>query len=115
MQILTLIWWRQFILGLMTLIPWTAILFFDFALYVCHMVLYEFPLIGGRARGARRPRAPSISQRLDGGQRTGFALDANGDEAEEDITGENDIKGERTDEKENIKIKERDGGDGVVQ
>lgn len=42
-------------------------------------------------------------------------MDANGDEAEEDITGENDIKGERTDEKENIKIKERDGGDGVVQ
>lgn len=98
----------------MTLIPWTAILFFDFALYVCHMVLYEFPLIGGRAQGARRPRAPSISQRLDGGQRTGFVLDANGDEGEGNITGENGIKGERTDEKENIKIKERDGGDGVV-
>lgn len=99
----------------MTLIPWTAILFFDFALYVCHMVLYEFPLIGGRARGARRPRAPSISQRLDGGQRTGFALGANGDEGEEDITGENDIKGERPDEKENMKIKERDDVDRVVQ
>ena len=110
---LTQIRCRQFILGLITLIPWTAILFFDFAVYVCYMVLYEFPLIGGRARGARRPRAPSIGQRLDGGQSAGLALDTNGDEGEEGITGENDIKGERADEKENIK--QRADGNGVVQ
>lgn len=42
-------------------------------------------------------------------------MGANGDEGEEDITGENDIKGERPDEKENMKIKERDDVDRVVQ
>lgn len=27
------------------------------------MILYEIPVVGGRARGAQRPRAPSLNER----------------------------------------------------
>jgi hypothetical protein len=37
------------------------------------MILWEFPWIGGRARGHQRPRAPSLQERPDG-QRRAFGL-----------------------------------------
>jgi hypothetical protein len=37
------------------------------------MILWEFPWIGGRARGHQRPRAPSLQERADG-QRRAFGL-----------------------------------------
>lgn len=61
-----------FILGLITLLPWTALLIFDFVLYIVRMALYEMPVVGGRVRGAQRPRAPSLNERLDGGARRVF-------------------------------------------
>lgn len=32
------------------------------------MILYEIPVVGGRARGAQRPRAPSLNERPDRGR-----------------------------------------------
>ncbi|RAK72753.1 uncharacterized protein BO72DRAFT_259753 [Aspergillus fijiensis CBS 313.89] len=58
---------RVFIfLGFVTILPWATLLVFDICLYIWRMVKYEFPLIGGRARGKQRPRAPSLNERPDG-------------------------------------------------
>lgn len=65
---------QKFILGLITILPWTALLLFDFVLYIVRMALYEMPVVGGRARGAQRPRAPSLNERPDGGARKVFVL-----------------------------------------
>lgn len=54
----------------MTIIPWAALLLLDLTLYLWRMLAWEFPVIGGRARGRRRPRAPSLSERPDGQRRT---------------------------------------------
>jgi hypothetical protein len=37
------------------------------------MILWEFPRIGGRARGRQRPRAPTLNERP-GGQKRAFGL-----------------------------------------
>lgn len=63
----------QFLLGLITIVPWAALILFDAALYLYRMILWELPWIGGRARGERRPRAPSLNERPDG-QRRAFGL-----------------------------------------
>ena len=63
----------QFLLGLITIIPWAALIFFDATFYLYNMILWEFPWIGGRARGHQRPRAPSLNERPDG-QRRAFGL-----------------------------------------
>ena len=39
-------------------------------LYVVRAVAYEIPYYGGRARGQRRPRAPSLVERPNGKRRT---------------------------------------------
>lgn len=46
------------------------VLFYDLILYIVRAVVYEIPLVGGRARGNRRPRAPSLSERPNGRART---------------------------------------------
>ncbi|OJJ51551.1 hypothetical protein ASPZODRAFT_127644 [Penicilliopsis zonata CBS 506.65] len=50
------------LLGLITMGPWAALVIFDVVLYVYRMVMYEIPVIGGRARGRQRPRAPSLAE-----------------------------------------------------
>ncbi|KAJ5103594.1 hypothetical protein N7532_004123 [Penicillium argentinense] len=62
-----------FLLGLITIVPWFAMLVFDAGLYLYRMILWEFPWVGGRARGHQRPRAPSLQERPDG-QRRAFGL-----------------------------------------
>ncbi|PYH45444.1 uncharacterized protein BP01DRAFT_356488 [Aspergillus saccharolyticus JOP 1030-1] len=52
--------------GFVTIFPWASLLIFDIFLYIWRMVKYEFPLVGGRARGKQRPRAPSLNERPDG-------------------------------------------------
>ncbi|KAJ5584436.1 uncharacterized protein N7459_004236 [Penicillium hispanicum] len=62
-----------FLLGLITIVPWAALILLDAGIYIYQMIFWEFPWIGGRARGHRRPRAPSLNERPDG-QRRAFGL-----------------------------------------
>lgn len=39
-------------------------------LYVFRAIAYEIPYFGGRARGGRRPQAPSLAERPNGRART---------------------------------------------
>ncbi|KAL3477584.1 hypothetical protein BJX99DRAFT_226193 [Aspergillus californicus] len=49
-------------LGLITILPWMSLLVFDMVLYIWRLVTYEVPVVGGRARGKQRPRAPSLNE-----------------------------------------------------
>lgn len=42
--------------------------------YILRVALYEIPYIGGRARNRPRPRAPSLTERPNGGHRRGVSL-----------------------------------------
>ncbi|KAF2280065.1 uncharacterized protein EI97DRAFT_454991 [Westerdykella ornata] len=46
--------------------PFILLLIYDFILYLFRSLTYEIPVIGGRARGERRPRAPSLRERPNG-------------------------------------------------
>jgi hypothetical protein len=46
--------------------PWAALLVYDLILYLVRSVTYEIPVVGGRARGKARPRAPSLTERPTG-------------------------------------------------
>ncbi|KAF4215833.1 hypothetical protein CNMCM8980_004162 [Aspergillus fumigatiaffinis] len=48
-------------LGIITIFPWAALIAFDVLLYIWRMGAYEFPVVGGRARGMQRPRAPTLN------------------------------------------------------
>ncbi|OGE48112.1 hypothetical protein PENARI_c032G02979 [Penicillium arizonense] len=62
-----------FVLGLITIGPWAFLILLDAAIWLYRMILWDFPWIGGRARGQQRPRAPSLNERPDG-QRRAFGL-----------------------------------------
>jgi hypothetical protein len=49
--------------------PWAALLVYDLILYGCRASAYEIPVVGGRARGKARPRAPSLTERPSGRRR----------------------------------------------
>jgi hypothetical protein len=53
--------------------PWAILVIYDLILYVFRAVTYEIPVIGGRARGKARPRAPSLTERPNGHRRN-FSL-----------------------------------------
>ncbi|KAL1991326.1 hypothetical protein VTN49DRAFT_5318 [Thermomyces lanuginosus] len=57
------------VLGLITMGPWAALVVFDFVYYILRVTTYELPIIGGRARGRRKPRAPSLTERPNGRRR----------------------------------------------
>ncbi|KAF2263760.1 hypothetical protein CC78DRAFT_581144 [Lojkania enalia] len=57
------------VLALIIIGPWAALLVYDLILYVFRSLTHEIPVIGGRARGRARPRAPSLTERLDGHRR----------------------------------------------
>lgn len=54
----------------MTIGPWALFLIYDMILYIIRAVAYEIPVYGGRARGRRRPLAPSLVERPNGRRRT---------------------------------------------
>ncbi|KAF2843188.1 hypothetical protein M501DRAFT_924835 [Patellaria atrata CBS 101060] len=58
-----------FICGLITIGPWAALLIYDVLLYCFRWIAYEIPILGGRARGRQRPRAPSLTERPSGHRR----------------------------------------------
>ncbi|KAJ5749103.1 uncharacterized protein N7511_010799 [Penicillium nucicola] len=72
-QLLTYPGFSQFVLGLITIGPWAFLILLDATIWLYRMILWEFPGIGGRARGQQRPRAPSLNERPDG-QRRAFKL-----------------------------------------
>lgn len=43
--------------------PWVLAILYDILYYVCRRVWHEIPVVGGRATGAVRPRAPSLRDR----------------------------------------------------
>ncbi|KZF22498.1 hypothetical protein L228DRAFT_282609 [Xylona heveae TC161] len=58
---------RLFILfALLTIGPWAILLVYDVLLYIWRSAAYEVPVVGGRAHGRRRPRAPSLTERPSG-------------------------------------------------
>ncbi|KAK8160719.1 hypothetical protein IWX90DRAFT_275812 [Phyllosticta citrichinensis] len=56
-------------LSAITIGPWAFLIVYDLILYLVRTILYELPAIGGRARGKRRPRAPSLTERPSGNKR----------------------------------------------
>ncbi|MCJ1357148.1 MAG: hypothetical protein MMC33_007144 [Icmadophila ericetorum] len=61
------------LLGILTIGPWALLILYDLVLYILRTAAYEFPIVGGRARGAQRPRAPSLMERP-GGQPRRFSV-----------------------------------------
>jgi hypothetical protein len=59
----------QLFFGLVMIGPWAALVVYDLVLYVFRAVTYEIPVVGGRARGKARPRAPSLTERPNGHRR----------------------------------------------
>ncbi|EME41696.1 hypothetical protein DOTSEDRAFT_112301, partial [Dothistroma septosporum NZE10] len=49
--------------------PWLFMIVYDILLYVWRAATYELPVVGGRAHGRQRPRAPSITERPSGHRR----------------------------------------------
>ncbi|KAJ5057096.1 hypothetical protein J3E72DRAFT_249539 [Bipolaris maydis] len=56
-------------LGLIAIAPWAVLLVYDILLYVFRAGAHEIPVVGGRARGKSRPRAPSLTERPSGRRR----------------------------------------------
>lgn len=57
---------HQLLLGVLTIGPWALLILYDLVLWIVRAIYYEIPYIGGRARGKRRPRAPSLAERPSG-------------------------------------------------
>ncbi|KAK2732949.1 hypothetical protein FQN57_002434 [Myotisia sp. PD_48] len=76
------------ILGTLTIGPWAFLILYDILLYIWRATTYEIPIIGGRARGRRRPIAPSLTERSNGRRRafsmTGTEYDGSGGTANPD-------------------------------
>ena len=66
----------QLLLGICTIGPWALMLVYDLVLYIVRSITYEVPYFGGRARGRRRPRAPSLAERPNGRPRS-FSINVN--------------------------------------
>jgi len=57
-------------MALFTIGPWALFLIYDVVLYFWRAIAYEIPVVGGRARGRERPRAPSLTERPGGETRS---------------------------------------------
>jgi len=80
--------------------PWFLIVIYDFLYYIFRITTYEIPIIGGRARGRQRPRAPSLVERPDGSHRRGISLGAGGSRERGDAGQESERRtgiGEKSD------------------
>jgi hypothetical protein len=60
----------QVFMALLTIGPWALVFLYDILLYLWRAVYYEIPIVGGRARGRARPRAPTLTERPSGDPRT---------------------------------------------
>jgi hypothetical protein len=50
--------------------PWVLLVVYDIILFLVRTVMYDVPVVGGRARNRPRPRAPSLAERPSGRPRT---------------------------------------------
>ena len=91
---------QQILLGIITIFPWAALIVFDASLWLYRMIIWEFPWIGGRARGQQRPRAPSLNERLDEHRRSFRLGSMELDESERERSRDGSL--DRTAEKENV-------------
>ncbi|KAH7400856.1 hypothetical protein DE146DRAFT_755300 [Phaeosphaeria sp. MPI-PUGE-AT-0046c] len=73
-------------LGIVTIGPWAALLVYDLVLYIFRATTYEIPVVGGRARGKARPRAPSLTERPTGHRRR-FSLARRPDDHAQSTSG----------------------------
>lgn len=76
------------------------------------MAFHEIPVVGGRVRGAQRPRAPSLNERPDGGARRVFVLGQGGEKNMEELGdgfGDGDLDGDEYAEGYRDEGKEREG------
>ena len=74
---------------MITIVPWAFLILYDILLYIWRAGTYNIPVIGGRARGRRRPVVPSFTERPSGRRR---AFSMTGTEYygySEDFTGGN--------------------------
>jgi hypothetical protein len=74
--------------------PWAALVVYDLVLYIFRAIAYEVPLVGGRARGESRPRAPSLTERPSGRPRRFSLARQPGEEGAQDTF---DLKAEASD------------------
>lgn len=73
--------------------PWAALVVYDLVLYIFRAIAYEVPLVGGRARGEARPRAPSLTERPSGRPRRFSLARKPGEELEDTL----DLKADASD------------------
>lgn len=78
----------KLILGITTIGPWLLVLIYDLLLYIVRALAYQVPYLGGKARGKRRPRAPSLAERANGRARTFSFGNANGGGGDKEKEGE---------------------------
>ncbi len=50
-------------MAVINIAPWIFAILYDVFLYLGRLIYHEIPIWGGRARGQRRPRAPSLRER----------------------------------------------------
>ncbi|KAF2687242.1 hypothetical protein K458DRAFT_401809 [Lentithecium fluviatile CBS 122367] len=64
-------WLTRFFLlmGVIMIGPWVCLLVYDLFLYIARSITHEIPVVGGRAQGKARPRAPSLTERPSGHRR----------------------------------------------
>lgn len=98
----------QLLLGIITIGPWAILIVYDILLYLVRAIAYEIPYFGGRARGRRRPRAPSLAERPNGRRRT-FSISGAISGSEGVTSG---TSGSEGDEKEGLR-KRWSEGDGL--
>jgi hypothetical protein len=59
----------QLLMGVILIGPWVCLLVYDLFLYIARSITHEIPIVGGRAQGKARPRAPSLTERPSGHRR----------------------------------------------
>lgn len=59
----------QLLMGVLLIGPWACLLVYDLVLYIFRSITHEIPIVGGRAQGKARPRAPSLTERPSGHRR----------------------------------------------
>jgi hypothetical protein len=56
----------QLLFAVLTLGPWLLVFAYDFVLYFIRYALWELPVIGGKARGQRRPEPIKLVEHATG-------------------------------------------------
>lgn len=74
-------------MGVILIGPWVCLLVYDLFLYIARSITHEIPIVGGRAQGKARPRAPSLTERPSGHRRK-FSIAPRRDRPEPSSSGD---------------------------